>query len=153
MNAKQSQRKPKLVSAFPNILFCAKCIIMEQQRKPKPRPRKKWLDKIMEQLPEIGFDSRGSILSNFASNFNRNFKRAKGSGVIRLLSSMFSAQPVKPTSQPESIIGATKTVVRSDFKNTDRNQTVKTNQKPALKMGNAIKPEVSLKNKKAKLGL
>lgn len=139
------------MSAFPNILFCAKCIIMEQQRKPKPR--KKWLDKIMEQLPEIGLDSRGSILSNFASNFNRNFQRAKGSGVVRLLSSMFSAQPVKSTSQPESIIGATKTVIRSDFKNTDKNQTVKTKQKPALRIDNAIKQEAGLKNKKPKLGL
>ncbi|HLS94825.1 MAG TPA: hypothetical protein VK017_04645, partial [Sphingobacterium sp.] len=64
------------------------------------------------------------------------------------------AEPPKQPAEPESVIGATKTVMRSDYKNAENNQTVQTNKKPALKMDNSNKiQQARPKNKKPKLGL
>ena len=58
------------------------------------------------------------------------------------------------TSESESIIGATKTLIRSDFKNEEKNQAIQTNKKPALKMDNTIiTQQFHPKSKKPKLGL
>jgi len=51
-------------------------------------------------------------------------------------------------------IGASKTVIRSDYKNAGNSQTVQTNKKPALRVGNTIKTQQARpKNNKPKLGL
>ena len=57
----------------------------------------------------------------------------------------------KQNTEPESIIGATKTLIRSDFKNEEKNQAIQTNKKPALKMDNIIITQQSRpKSKKPK---
>ncbi|MFD1629841.1 hypothetical protein [Pseudopedobacter beijingensis] len=51
-------------------------------------------------------------------------------------------------------IGASKTVIRSDYKNADDNQAIQVNKKPALRMGNTVKTQQARpKNNKPKLGL
>lgn len=56
--------------------------------------------------------------------------------------------------KPAGIIGATKTIFRTDLKMMKKNQAVQTSKKPTLKINNAIKPQQDLpKNKKSKLGL
>ena len=97
-------------------------------------------------------DKNSDPISNFIANFKRQFKDTKGLGLGRLFGGK-RVEPPKQTAEPESIIGATKTVMRSGYKNAENNQNVQTNKKPALKMDNAIRTQQSPKSKKPKLGL
>ena len=90
-----------------------------------------------EHSPLIQVDKQSDPISNFITNFKRQFKETKGLGLGRLFGGK-RVEPPKQTAEPESIIGATKTVMRSDYKNAENNQTVHTNKKPALKMDNTI---------------
>ncbi|MCD8555325.1 MAG: hypothetical protein LRY59_01535 [Bacteroides graminisolvens] len=100
-----------------------------------------------EHNPLIQVDKHGDPISNFISNFKRQFKEAKG---LLNWDRLFGGK----RTEPESVIGATKTVIRSDYKNADNSQAVQTKKKPALKMGNTIKTQQARpKNKKPKLGL
>ena len=106
-----------------------------------------------EHSPLIQVDKQSDPISNFIANFKRQFKDTKGLGLGRLFGGK-RVEPPKQTAEPESIIGATKTVMRSDYKNAENNQTVHTNKKPALKMDNTIITQQSRpKSKKPKLGL
>ena len=81
------------------------------------------------------------------------FKETKGLGLGRLFGSK-RTEPQKETIKPESVIGATKTVMRSDFKNDEKSQTVQPNRKPAFRMDNTIKTQQARSKKnKPKLGL
>ena len=98
-------------------------------------------------------DKNSDPISNFIANFKRQFKDTKGLGLGRLFGGKRTEQKKQPA-EPESIIGATKTVMHSDFKNDEKSQIVQKNNKPALKTDNAIKPQQALqKNNKPKLGL
>ena len=98
-------------------------------------------------------DKNSDPISNFIANFKRQFKDTKGLGLGRLFGGK-RVEPPKQTAEPESIIGATKTVMRSDYKNAENNQTVHTTKKPALKMDNTNKiQQARPKSKKPKLGL
>ena len=98
-------------------------------------------------------DKRSDPISNFITNLKRQFRDTKGLGLGKLLGGKRVEQK-KQTAEPESIIGATKTVMHSDFKNDEKSQNVQKNKKPALKSDNAIKPQQACpKNKKPKLGL
>ena len=106
-----------------------------------------------ERSPLMQVDKQGDPISNFITNFKRQFKETKSLGLGKLFGGKRVEQQ-KQTAEPESIIGATKTVMRSDYKNTENNQTVHTNKKPALKMDNSNKiQQARPKNKKPKLGL
>ena len=120
----------------------------DKERKEKEQIKKK------EHNPLIQVDKHGDPISNFIANFKRQFKEAKG---LLNWGKLFRGKPAEPPKQPaepESVIGATKTVIRSDYKNADNNQTVQVNKKPALRMGNTIKTQQTRsKNNKPKLGL
>ena len=106
-----------------------------------------------EHSPLIQVDKQSDPISNFITNFKRQFKETKGLGLGRLFGGKRVEQKKQPA-EPESIIGATKTVMHSDFKNDEKSQIVKKNKKPALKIGNAIKPQQARpKNNKPKLKL
>ncbi|WP_235212287.1 hypothetical protein [Sphingobacterium sp. ML3W] len=99
-------------------------------------------------------DKHSDPISNFIANFKRQFREAKGLIDWRKLFRGKRAEQQKQPAEPESIIGATKTVIRSDFKNDEKSQTIQTNKKLDLKMDNAIKPQqVRPKSNKPKLGL
>lgn len=120
----------------------------DKERKEKEQINKK------EHNPLIKVDKHGDPISNFIANFKRQFKEAKG---LLNWSKLFGgkrAEPPKQPAEPESVIGATKTVIRSDYKNAENNQAVQVNKKPALRMGNTIKTQQARpKNNKPKLGL
>lgn len=118
----------------------------DKERKEKEQIKKK------EHNPLIQIDKQGDPISNFIANFKRQFKEAKG---LLNWGELFGGKPAEPPKQPaESVIGAIKTVIRSDYKNADNNQTVQVNKKPALRMGNTIKTQQARpKNNKPKLGL
>ena len=99
-------------------------------------------------------DKHSDPISNFITNFKRQFKDTNRLGLGKLFGGKRVEQQ-KQTTEPESIIGATKTVILSDFKNDEKSQIVQKNNKPALKVDNAIKPQQALqkKNNKPKLGL
>ena len=98
-------------------------------------------------------DKHSDQISNFITNFKHQFKGTKGFGLGRLFRGKRVEQK-KQTAEPESIIGATKTVILSDFKNDEKSQTVQTDKKNVLKMGNTIKiQQARPKNNKPKLGL
>ena len=98
-------------------------------------------------------DKNSDPISNFIANFKRQFKDTKGLGLGRLFGGKRVEQQ-KQTAEPESIIGATKTVMYSDFKNDEKSQTVQPNRKPAFRMDNTIKTQQARpKNNKPKLGL
>ncbi|MDN3675682.1 hypothetical protein QWY99_21860 [Flavobacterium branchiarum] len=125
----------------------AQKVIPDKEQKKKEQIRKK------EHSPLIQVDKNSDPISNFIANFKRQFKDTKGLGLGRLFGGK-SYEPPKQTSEPESIIGATKTLIRSDFKNEEKNQAIQTNKKPALKMDNTIITQQSRpKSKKPKLGL
>ncbi|SMP26609.1 hypothetical protein [Chryseobacterium profundimaris] len=121
--------------------------ITEKERKEKELSEKKKKPLFMQ------VDKHSDPISNFINNFKRQFKETKSLGLGRLFGGKRVEQQ-KQTTEPESIIGATKTVLLSDFKNDEKSQIVQKNNKPALKTDNAIKPQQALqKNNKPKLGL
>ena len=107
-----------------------------------------------EHSPLIQVDKQSDPISNFIANLKRQFREAKGLIDWNRLFGGKRTEQQKQTSEPESIIGATKTLIRSDFKNEEKNQVIQTNKKPALKMDNTIITQQSRpKSKKPKLGL
>ena len=125
----------------------AQKVITDKEQKEKEQIRKK------ESSPLIQVDKQGDPISNFITNFKRQFKETKGLGLGRLFGGKRVEQKKQPA-EPESIIGATKTVMHSDFKNDEKSQTVQPNRKPAFRMDNTIKTQQARpKNNKPKLGL
>ena len=107
-----------------------------------------------EHSPLIQVDKQSDPISNFIANLKRQFREAKGLIDWNRLFGGKRTEQQKQTSESESIIGATKTLIRSDFKNEEKNQAIQTNKKPALKMDNTIITQQSRpKSKKPKLGL
>ena len=107
-----------------------------------------------EHSPLIQVDKQSDPISNFIANLKRQFREAKGLIDWNRLFGGKRTEQQKQTSEPESIIGATKTLIRSDFKNEEKNQAIQTNKKTALKMDNTIITQQSRpKSKKPKLGL
>lgn len=107
-----------------------------------------------EHSPLIQVDKQSDPISNFIANLKRQFREAKGLIDWNKLFGGKRTEQQKQTSKPESIIGATKTLIRSDFKNEEKNQAIQTNEKPALKKDNTIITQQSRpKSNKPKLGL
>ncbi|MHA6728289.1 hypothetical protein ACX3PU_09545 [Chryseobacterium sp. A301] len=126
----------------------AQKVIPDKEQKEKEQIRKK------EHSPLIQVDKQSDPISNFIANFKRQFREAKGLIDWNRLFGGKRAEQSEQSVQPESLIGTTKTVMRSDFKNDEKNQTVQKNKKPALKMDNTIiKQQSRPKSKKPKLGL
>ena len=126
----------------------AQKVIPDKEQKEKEQIRKK------EHSPLIQVDKQSDPISNFIANFKRQFREAKGLIDWNRLFGGKRAEQSEQSVQPESLIGTTKTVMRSDFKNDEKNQTVQKNKKPALKMDNTIITQQSRpKSKKPKLGL
>ena len=126
----------------------AQKVIPDKEQKEKEQIRKK------EHSPLIQVDKQSDPISNFIANLKRQFREAKGLIDWNRLFGGKRTEQQKQTSEPESIIGATKTLIRSDFKNEEKNQAIQTNKKPALKMDNTIITQQSRpKSKKPKLGL
>ncbi|KOS06166.1 hypothetical protein AM493_09080 [Flavobacterium akiainvivens] len=127
---------------------------MAQKATPDKERKEKELIRKKGHSPLIQVDKQGDPISNFIANFKRQFKEAKGLIDWNRLFGGKRAEPPKQPTQSESIIGATKTIMRSDFKNDEKSQTVQTNKKPALRMDNTIKTQQArLKNNKPKLRL
>lgn len=125
----------------------ARKVTTDKERKEKELIRKK------ESSPLMQVDKQGDPISNFIANFKRQFREAKGLIDWNRLFGGKRAEPPKQSAQPESIIGTTKTVMRSDFRNDEKSQSVQTNKKPVLRMDNTIKTQQARpKNNKPKLG-
>ncbi len=123
-------------------------VIPDKEQKEKEQIRKK------EHSPLIQVDKQSDPISNFIANLKRQFREAKGLIDWNRLFGRERTEQQKQSVQPESIIGATKTLIRSDFKNEEKNQAIQTNKKPALKMDNTIITQQSRpKSKNPKLGL
>ena len=123
-------------------------VIPDKEQKEKEQIRKK------EHSPLIQVDKQSDPISNFIANLKRQFREAKGLIDWNRLFGGKRVEQQKQTSEPESIIGATKTVMYSDFKNDEKSQTVQPNRKPAFRMDNTIKTQQARpKNNKPKLGL
>ena len=113
----------------------------------------KELSKKKKNTPFMQVDKHSDPISNFITNFKRQFRETKGLGLGKLFGGKRIEQQ-KQTAEPESIIGATKTVMRSDFKNDEKSQTVQPNRKSAFRMDKTIKTQQARpKNNKPKLGL
>lgn len=107
-----------------------------------------------EHSPLIQVDKQSDPISNFIANLKRQFREAKGLIDWNRLFGGKRTEQQKQTSESESIIGATKTLIRSDFKNEEKNQAIQTNKKPALKKDNTIiTQQFRPKSNKPKLGL
>ena len=107
-----------------------------------------------EHSPLIQVDKQSDPISNFIANLKRQFREAKGLIDWNRLFGGKRTEQQKQTSESESIIGATKTLIRSDFKNEEKNQVIQTNKKPALKKDNTIiTQQFRPKSNKPKLGL
>jgi hypothetical protein len=121
--------------------------ITEKERKENELSEKK------KNTPFMQVDKHSDPISNFITNFKRQVKETKSLGLGKLFGGKRVEQQ-KKTTEPESIIGATKTILLSDFKNDEKSQIVQKNNKPALKTDKAIKPQQALqKNNKPKLRL
>ena len=126
----------------------AQKVIPDKEQKEKEQIRKK------EHSPLIQVEKQSDPISNFIANLKRQFREAKGLIDWNRLFGGKRAEQSEQSVQPESLIGTTKTVMRLDFKNDEKNQTVQKNKKPALKMDNTIITQQSRpKSKKPKLGL
>ena len=149
--ATKYQRKTTHLPVFyigKNFEPMARKVTTDKERKEKELIRKK------ESSPLMQVDKQGDPISNFIANFKRQFREAKGLIDWNRLFGEKRIEQQKQTSEPESIIGATKTLIRSDFKNEEKNQAIQTNKKPALKKDNTIITQQSRpKSNKPKLGL
>ncbi|VEE10557.1 Uncharacterised protein [Chryseobacterium gleum] len=87
--------------------------ITEKERKENELSEKK------KNTPFMQVDKHSDPISNFITNFKRQFKDTKGLGLGKLFGGKLVEQQ-KQTTEPESIIGATKTVILSDFKNDEK---------------------------------
>ena len=126
----------------------AQKVITDKERKEKELSNKK------EDTPFMQVDKNSDPISNFIANLKRQFREAKGLIDWNRLFGGKRTEQQKQTSEPESIIGATKTLIRSDFKNEEKNQVIQTNKKPALKKDNTIiTQQFRPKSNKPKLGL
>lgn len=126
---------------------------MAQKVKPDKERKEKVQIKEEERSP-LQVDKQSDPISNFITNFKRQFREARGLIDWRRLFGGKGAEPPKQPAKPESVIGATKTVIRSDYKNAENSQTEPKNKKPALRMDNTIKMQQTRpKNNKPKLGL
>ena len=115
--------------------------LMAQKTTTDKELKEKELSEKKKNIPFMQVDKYSDPISNFITNFKRQFKETKG-----LVGKLFAgkrAESQKTTPESVSIIGSTKTVMRSDFKNTGKNQTVQTNKKPVLKIHNPIKIQQS----------
>src|SRR5690606_20997861 len=96
----------------------------------KVTPDKEWKEKEQirkkERSPLIQVDKQSDPISNFIANFKRQFREAKGLIDLNRLFGGKRTEQQKQTSESESIIVATKTVFRSDFKNEEKNQVIQT---------------------------
>lgn len=127
--------------------------LMAQKVNTNKERKENELSKKKKNAPFMQVDKQSDPISNFITNFKRQFKDTNGLGLGKLFGGKRVEQQ-KQTTEPESVIGATKTVVRSDFKNDGKSQTVQTNKKPALRMDNTIKSQQTRpKNNKPKLGM
>lgn len=148
--ATKYQRKTTHLPVFyigENFEPMARKVTTDKERKEKELIRKK------ESSPLMQVDKQGDPISNFIANFKRQFREAKGLIDWNRLFGVKRAEPPKQPAQPESIIGATKTVMRSDFRSDEKSQSVQTNKKTVLRMGNTIKTQQARpKNNKPKLG-
>ena len=125
----------------------AQKVITNKERKENELSEKK------KNTPFMQIDKHSDPISNFFTNFKRQFKETKGLGLGRLFGGKRVEQKKQPA-EPESIIGATKTVMHSDFKNDEKSQVIQTNKKPALKKDNTIiTQQFRPKSNKPKLGL
>jgi len=149
--ATKFQRKTTHLPVFyigKNFEPMAQKVTTDKERKEKELIGKK------ESSPLIQIDKQGDPISNFITNFKRQFREAKGLIDWNSLFGGKRAEPPKQPAQPESIIGATKTVMRSDFKHDEKTQTVQSKKKPALRMGSTIKTQQARpKNNNPKRGL
>lgn len=128
--------------------FMAQKVTTNKKRKKKEQLKKKGYN------PLIQVDKHGDPVSNFITNFKRQFREAKGLLGLGKLFGGKRTEPPKQPAEPESVMGATKTVMRSDYKNVGNSQTVQTGKKTALRMGNTIKTQQPRpKTNKPKLGL
>ncbi|MCT1523654.1 hypothetical protein [Sphingobacterium hotanense] len=109
----------------------------------KDEPRKKDND------PLVQVDKHGDPVSNFISNFKRQFQKAAG------LFGRKSPAPPQRSAEPSDIIGATKTVFCSNDKSSSEGQPLGQSKKKALKTdrSNKVKSDDIRKPKKPKLRL
>ena len=113
----------------------------------------KELSEKKKNTPFMQVDKHSDPISNFITNFKRQFKDTMGLIQGKLFGGK-RAEQQKQTTEPESIIGATKTILLSDFKNDEKSQTVQPNRKPAFRMDNTIKTQQALpKNNNPKVGI
>ncbi|OYD46426.1 hypothetical protein CHU00_07000 [Sphingobacterium cellulitidis] len=92
----------------------AQKVITDKEQKEKEQIRKK------ETSPLIQVDKQGDRISNFIANFKRQFREAKGLLNWGKLFGSKRTEPPKQPTEPESVIGASKTVIRTDYKNADK---------------------------------
>lgn len=110
----------------------AQKVIPDKEQKEKEKSEKKKNTSFMQ------VDKHSDPISNFIANFKRQFREAKGLIDWQKLFGGKRTEPPKQPAEPESIIGATKTVIRSDYKN-QKSHTIQKNEKPALKINNTVK--------------
>ena len=123
-------------------------IATAKERKEKEQIKKK------ESSSLIQVHKQGDPISNFIANFKRQFREAKGLLKWGKLFGSKRTEPPKLPTETESVIGASKTVIRTDYKNADKSKAVQVNKKPALRIGNTIKTQQArTKNSKPKLGM
>lgn len=127
---------------------------MAQKVNTTKEPKENELSVKIKNTSFMQIDKHSDPISNFIANLKRQFRNAKSLIDWNRLFGSKRTEQQKQTSEPESIIVVTKTLIRSDFKNEEKNQAIQTNKKPALKMGNTIRTQQSRpKSKKPKLGL
>lgn len=123
---------------------------MAQKIKTEKEQKEQELSKKKERMPFMQVDKQSDPISNFISNFKRQFKNTKGLGLERLFGGKRKEQP-KGTTEPESIIGETKTVFSKQLNNRMEAGSVTTYKKNSNSI--KVKPDVLGKPNKPKLKL
>lgn len=113
--------------------------IMAQEINSRKEKKESDMSKEKDNTPFIQVDRHSDPISNFLSNFKRQFKRAEEIGFGRWLFGGKSRELPEPSAAPSDIIGPSKTNLRRNYNGLNSGQPAELGKKTILKTGSSIK--------------
>ena len=123
--------------------------------KPEEEKKREIKKKNKNKIPFMQVDRGGNILTNFFSNFLRQFKNPTKTGLSRLLDKLLvikikesEKKPVQKPEKPLDIMGSVKTVFR--YVNNDSRNNLTPNEKESLRQRTNQPVNIDVKTQQSK---
>ena len=123
--------------------------------KPEEEKKREIKKKNKNKIPFMQVDRGGNMLSNFFSNFIKQFKNPTKTGLSRLLDKLLvikikesEKKPVQKSEKPLDIMGSVKTVFR--YVNNDSRNNLRPSEKESLRQRTNQPLNISVKTEQSK---